>query len=83
MYRLQLGIRRVKGSTSRKIQQEFSHLKRRYWGMRFWARGYFCTTSGNVTNEVMAILLKNLPATAGSGLVKRAIIFVIFFPFIL
>ncbi len=38
----------VKGRTSRKIQQEFPALRKRYWGRRFWARGYFCTTSGNI-----------------------------------
>ncbi len=46
-------MRRVKGCTSRKIQQEFPELKKRYWGRRFWARGYFSTTSGNVTNELI------------------------------
>ena len=46
-------MRRVKGCTSRKVQQEFPELRKRYWGRRFWARGYFCTTSGNVTNEVI------------------------------
>ena len=34
-------MRRVKGCTSRKIQQEFPELRKRYWGKRFWARGYF------------------------------------------
>jgi putative transposase len=47
-------MRRIKGCTSRKIQQEFPELRKRYWGRRFWARGYFCTTSGNVTNEIIA-----------------------------
>ena len=46
-------IRRVKGCTSRKIQQEYPEIKKRYWGKRFWARGCFCTTSGNVTNDVI------------------------------
>lgn len=46
-------MRRVKGCTSRKIQQDFPELRKRYWGQRFWARGYFCTTSGNVTNDVI------------------------------
>ena len=43
----------VKGRTSRKIQQEFPALRKRYWGRRFWARGYFCTTSGNITDDVI------------------------------
>ena len=46
-------MRRIKGATSRKIQQEFPELRKRYWGRRFWARGYFCTTSGLVTNDVI------------------------------
>ena len=46
-------IRRIKGATSRKLQMEFPELKKKYWGRRFWAREYFCTTSGNVTNEII------------------------------
>ena len=46
-------VRRAKGRSSRKIQQEFEHIRKRYWGQRFWARGYFSTTSGNITNEVI------------------------------
>ena len=46
-------MRRVKGCTSNKIQREFPELRKRYWGQRFWARGYFSTTSGNITNEVI------------------------------
>jgi len=46
-------VRRVKGRSSRKIQQEFPDVRKRYWGCRFWARGYFCTTSGNVTDDII------------------------------
>ena len=46
-------VQRAKGRSSRRIQQEFAHIRRRYWGRRFWARGYFCTTSGNITDEVI------------------------------
>jgi putative transposase len=34
-------VRRAKGRSSRKIQQEFEHIRKRYWGQRFWGRGYF------------------------------------------
>ena len=35
-----------------KLQQEFAHLRKRYWGRHFWARGYFCAGgSGRVTEE--------------------------------
>jgi putative transposase len=46
-------VQRAKGRSSRKIQQEFDHIRNRFWGRRFWARGYFCTTSGNVTDEMI------------------------------
>lgn len=44
-------MQRIKGRSSRKLQQEFAHLRKRYWGRHFWARGYFCATSGRVTDE--------------------------------
>jgi REP-associated tyrosine transposase len=46
-------MRRVKGRSSRRIQQEFPALRKRYWGCHFWARGYFSTTSGNITDDVI------------------------------
>ena len=44
---------RVKGRSSRRIQMEFPELRKRYWGRRFWIRGYFSTTSGNVTDDII------------------------------
>lgn len=41
----------LKGRSSRLLQQEFSHLKKRYWGEHIWARGYFCATVGAVTEQ--------------------------------
>ena len=38
----------IKGRSSRMLQAEFSHLKKRYWGQHLWARGYFCATVGAV-----------------------------------
>jgi putative transposase len=46
-------MQNIKGRSSRKIQMEFPELKKRYWGRRFWARGYFSTTSGNVTDDII------------------------------
>lgn len=51
-------VRRVKGRSSRKIQQEFEHIRKRFWGQRFWARGYFSTTSGNITDEIIVKYLE-------------------------
>lgn len=46
-------MQRIKGRSSRRIQMEFPELRKRYWGRRFWARGYFSTTSGNVTDDII------------------------------
>ena len=46
-------VQRIKGKTSFKLLSEFQHLRKTYWGRHFWARGYFCCSSGNVTDEVI------------------------------
>ena len=46
-------MRRIKGRSSRKLFETFPELKKRYWGQHFWARGYFCVTSGEVTEEMI------------------------------
>jgi len=46
-------MQRIKGRSSRRVQMEFPELRKRYWGRRFWARGYFSTTSGNVTDDII------------------------------
>ncbi|MBC7533363.1 MAG: IS200/IS605 family transposase [Oligoflexus sp.] len=45
----------LKGRSSLKIQQEFPELKKRYWGQHIWARGYFCASSGSVSEYRLAI----------------------------
>lgn len=52
-------VGRVKGSSSHKLLHEFSHLRRKFWGQHLWARGYFCVSSGNVTDEVIAKYIEN------------------------
>ena len=32
---------------------EFPQLGKRYWGKHMWGRGYFCASSGNVTDEII------------------------------
>jgi len=46
-------MRRIKGRSARKILETFPELRKRYWGGHFWARGYFCVTSGEVTAEII------------------------------
>ena len=35
-------VKKLKGRSSRKIQQEFPELKKRYWGRHFWGIGFGC-----------------------------------------
>ena len=46
-------VKVAKGRSSRKIQQEFPEMSKRYWSRHFWGRGFFSTTSGNVTDEMI------------------------------
>lgn len=46
-------VQYLKGKSSRKIQQEFPELRKRYWGKHLWGVGYFVRTTGNVTDEMI------------------------------
>ena len=46
-------VKIAKGRSSRKIQIEFPEIRKQYWGRHFWARGFFSSTSGNVTDEMI------------------------------
>ena len=46
-------IQKLKGKSSFKLLHMFESLRRQYWGRHLWARGYFCCSSGNVTDEVI------------------------------
>ena len=52
-------MRRVKGRSAKKLFEEFPVLKKRYWGKHFWARGYFCVTVGQMTEEMIANYLEH------------------------
>ena len=43
----------LKGRSSKKLQEEFPELKKRYWGQHLWATGYFCRTVGTVSEEMI------------------------------
>ena len=52
-------MRRMKGRTSSKLFEELPHVKKRYWGRHFWARGYFCATVGQMTEEMIKQYLEH------------------------
>lgn len=46
-------VQYIKGRSSRALQQDYPVLRKRYWGQHLWARGYFCVSSGTVTDEMI------------------------------
>jgi Transposase and inactivated derivatives len=52
-------IQWLKGKSSYKMLGEFPHLQKQFWGRHLWARGYFCCSSGNVSDEVIAEYIAN------------------------
>ena len=58
-YAISQVIQRMKGRSSYRVQQEFPAIRKRYWGRHFWAKGYFSTTSGNITDDVILQYLEN------------------------
>ena len=43
----------LKGISSRVLLQEFPHLRKKFWGRHFWARGYLAVSSGTITDEMI------------------------------
>jgi len=52
-------VKRLKGRTSRILQMEYAHLKKRYWGRHFWAIGYGVWSTGNITDEAVQQYLEH------------------------
>lgn len=49
----------LKGRSSKKLQEEFPELRKKYWGQHLWASGYFCRTVGNVTESMIKEYIEN------------------------
>ena len=61
-------VRLMKGRSSHKVRREFPQLKKRYWGRRFWGRGYLSTTNGVITeNIVLQYLEKHITNPTGAS----------------
>ena len=52
-------VKKAKGRSSRKVQQEFPEIRKWYWGCHFWGRGFFSSTSGNVTDDIINEYINN------------------------
>ena len=40
----------IKGTSTRARLQEYSHLRKKFWGRHLWARGYLAVSSGTITD---------------------------------
>jgi putative transposase len=52
-------VKRLKGRTSRLLQQEHPALQKQYWGRHFWAIGYGAWSTGNLTEEMVQEYLEH------------------------
>lgn len=52
-------VKSLKGRTSRKIQQEFPEIGKKYWGRHFWAVGYGVWSTGNITDDMVKKYLEH------------------------
>ena len=46
-------LQHLKGESSRKLQMEFPRLGKTFWGQHLWQIGYFCCTTGSVTEATI------------------------------
>jgi putative transposase len=52
-------VKRLKGRTSRRLQEEYPELSKRYWGQHFWAIGYGVWSTGNITDKMVEEYLEH------------------------
>ena len=52
-------VQYLKGRSSRRLQEEFPELRKKYWGQHLWARGYFCATVGAVDEKTIREYIEN------------------------
>lgn len=52
-------VKKLKGRSSRRLQEEFPELHKRYWGRHFWAIGYGAWTTGNITDKMVEEYLEH------------------------
>jgi putative transposase len=52
-------VRRVKGRSSQRVQMEFRSCANATGAVTSGGRGYFCTTSGNITDDIILQYLRD------------------------
>jgi putative transposase len=49
----------LKGNSAERLREEFPELRKKYWGMHIWARGYFVSAVGIVDRDIIKQYVKN------------------------
>lgn len=52
-------VKRLKGRSSRRLQEEYPELRKKYWGRHFWAIGYGAWSTGNITDKMVQEYLEH------------------------
>lgn len=52
-------VKGLKGRTSRRLQEEYPELGKRYWDRHFWAIGYGVWSTGNITDKMVQEYLEH------------------------
>ena len=60
-------MQRIKGKSSRRLLQQFSHLNQACWGRHLWARGFFVASSGVITDEAILEYIRTQDVTKEDG----------------
>jgi putative transposase len=59
-------VKMLKGRTSKRLQDEFPELAKRYWGRHFWATGYGVWSTENITDEMVQEYLEHYRETSNT-----------------
>jgi putative transposase len=59
-------VKKMKGRTSRLLQQEYPELRKRYWGKHFWAIGYGAWSTGNISEKMVEEYLEHHRETSNN-----------------
>ena len=52
-------LKRLKGRTLLRLQEEYPVLRKKYWGRHFWAIGYGVWSTGNIRDEMVQQYLEH------------------------
>lgn len=52
-------VKKMKGRSLRRLQQNFPQLRKRCWGRHFWAIGFGCWSTGNITDKMVSEYLEH------------------------